>query len=243
MQQSTSTSNSESVAPKAGLGSGLDKPILLPLVFSTKSRVFGDNSATAWEPTFKQFKAKVKPEVLARDSHRCAFCGYRSDSNDVHHLTDVHLETPLENLCVADRLCHGWHHLGELAEGEAVIAYLPGLTPQDVNHLQRTIMVAMADGDEELKGDAKRLLNWLASHQEYTKYAWGTSSPKVFSNALVRNAAADRSARELVFQGLAVVFNPGPLKDQVTAWSKGLRVSSPPSSWGKVYHSVMHATV
>jgi intracellular multiplication protein IcmJ len=234
--------NFDNVVPKHGLGTGFEKPMRLPLVLSTKSRIYGDSAPLALEPTDKRFKSELKPQVLARDGYRCAFCGFHSDQNDVHHLSDNHQDASLENMRAADRLCHSWSHLGEIADGEAVLAYVPGLSAQDVNHLQRTIMIALEHGDDKARADAKKLLNWLASHQDYTKYAWGTSSPKVFANALVRDSAADRSIRELVFQGLAVVFNPGPLKIQVEAWAKAYRVSAPTSSWGQVYHSVVHAT-
>lgn len=232
----------DKVVPMHGLGTGFDKPLAMPLVLSTKSRIFGDSAPSALEPTDKHFKTQLKPKVLARDGYRCAFCGFHSDQNDVHHLSDNHQDASLDNLRAADRLCHSWSHLGEIADGEAVLAYVPGLSPQDVNHLQRTIMIALEQGDDAARADAKKLLNWLASHQEYTKYAWGTSSPKVFANALVRDSAGDRSGRELVFQGLAVIFNPGPLKSHVEAWAKAYRVAAPTSSWGQVYHSVVHAT-
>jgi len=126
-----------------------------------------------------------------------------------------------ENLRAVDLLCHGWQHLGELASGDASIAYLPGLNPQDINHLQRTIMVALRSSDADLRRDAKALLNWLASHRDYAERAWGTHDPAVFAEALIRQPAGERDFREVVFDGLGVVFHPCLAADAVADWLSG----------------------
>ncbi|MNJ55595.1 hypothetical protein D3C77_510970 [compost metagenome] len=155
-------------------------------------------------------------------------------------MTDNHQDIREHNLRAVDHLCHGWQHLGELGEGNAVIAYLPGLTGQDVNHLQRTLMVALQSGDELAKSDAKKLLNWLASHFTYTEDAWGTYSPVIFSKALLRQADNDKGRREVVFEDLAVIFNPGPYSQVATTWARDYQNSYPVAKWTEVYFSVMN---
>lgn len=230
----------DKVQPKAGLGSNFDTAAYPALMFSTKSRIWGDASPDAIEPTEPEYiRDGGGKKTLAKDGHRCMFCGFYSQKNQVHNLTDNHRDIRPENLRTADPLCHGWQHLGELGEGNAMIAYLPGLSGQDVNHLQRTIMVALQSDDAAVREDAKTLLNWMASHRDYTKDAWGTYDPAVFASALVRHE--DREMRQVVFQDLAVVFNPGPYAQYASTWARESFGTLPMTKWGQIYHNVMHA--
>lgn len=229
------------VRPAHGLGANFETRAFPILGLSTKSRIWGDKFPGAVEPTDPSFVANMRRKVLVDGGHRCAFCGFYSELNEVHNLNDVHRDIRPENLRPVDPLCHGWQHLGELGEGNAVVAYLPGLSGQDVNHLQRTIMVAMESGDLSVRDDARRLLNWLASHREYTREAWGTSEPGVFASALVRSEALDREDRAVVLQGLAVIFAPGLYGRQALAWTKEAYRHLPAGGWYRVYHDVMNA--
>lgn len=231
----------DKVVPKEGLGTGFDKATFPALFFSTKSQIWGDKSGAEWEPVAREFKSgDLKKKTLLKDGHRCMFCGFHSSHNQIHNLTDNHQDIREHNLRAVDHLCHGWQHLGELGEGNAVIAYLPGLTGQDVNHLQRTLMVALQVGDESTKAEAKKLLNWLGSHFKYTEDAWGTYSPSVFAKALLRQSDSDKGRRELVFEGLALVFNPGPYSQAANLWAHDYQVTYPVAKWADVYFSVMN---
>ncbi len=230
----------DKVQPKPGLGSNFETVAYPALMFSTKSRVWGDKTPEAIEPTDPAYEGeRLRQKTLAKDGHRCMFCGFYSQQNQVHNLTDNHRDIRPENLRTADPLCHGWQHLGELGEGNAVIAYLPGLSGQDANHLQRTIMVALQSDDVNVREDAKKILNWMASHRDYAKDAWGTYEPAAFSSALSR--FEDREARQFVFENLAVVFNPGPYARHASAWARESYGTLPVNKWGQVYHDVMNA--
>ncbi|CAH2782495.1 MAG: IncI1 plasmid conjugative transfer protein TraT [uncultured Paraburkholderia sp.] len=232
----------DKVLPKPSLGSTFEKAANSALLFSTKSRVWGDKHPSAVEPTEPEFERQdLRRKTLVADGHRCMFCGFYSSQNQVHNLSDNHRDVRAENLRAADHLCHGWNHLGELGEGNAVIAYLPGLSGQDANHLQRTIIVAVQSDDPAVREDAKKLLNWMASHRDYAKDAWGTSDPAVFAEAIVRLEEEDREKREVVFQDLAVVFNPGPYTQVAATWARESYGTLPVGKWGQVYHDVMNA--
>lgn len=232
----------DKVRPRLGLGQCFEHAAVPTLLFSTKSRIWGDKHPGAVEPTVPEFEREgLRRNALVADGHRCMFCGFHSSQNQVHNLSDNHRDVRPENLRGADHLCHAWNHLGELGEGNAVIAYLPGLTAQDTNHLQRTVMVAMQSDDAAVRDDAKKLLNWMGSHREYTKDAWGTSDPAVFAEAIVRLEEEDREKREVVFQDLAVVFNPGPYAQVAVSWVRESYSTLPVGSWPRVYHEVMNA--
>lgn len=228
--------------PNPSLGWNFEKAAYPALIFSTMSHVWGGKHPTAVEPTEPEFERQdLRRKTLVADSHRCMFCGFYSSQNQVHNLNDNHRDLRAENLRATDHLCHGWNHLGELGEGNAVIAYLPGLSGQDANHLQRTIIVAMQSDDPTVREDAKKLLNWMASHRDYTKNALGTSEPAVFAEAILRLDEEDREKREVVFQDLALVFNPGQYTQVAATWARDSYGTFPVGKWGQVYHDVMNA--
>lgn len=219
-----------------------EQSFLPPLTFATKSRVWGDRSGASREPVATAFLAPgLKQSVLAKTDYRCRYCGFASRENEVHNLNDNHDDIRPENLQAVDLLCHGWQHLGELASGDAAIVYLPGLSPPDINHLQRTIMVALESADAEIRSDAKTLLNWLASHRDYAERAWGTHDPAIFADALVRQPLNERDLREIVFDGLGVVFHPSLAVDAIQGWLSEAYAAYPAADWAQVYHDIMNA--
>lgn len=240
----SSASDDPPQGPDQSLGEGFDTPLLPSLVISTKSRVWGDAAPAAMEPTTPGFTdTGLRNQVLSRDKYRCRFCEFESRSNGIHSANDNHNDISADNLWTADQLCHGWSHLGELGADDAVIAYLPGLSGQDVNHLQRSMMVALETGDDDERADALALLNWAASHRDYVKQAWGTFSPVVFADALARLNEEQRELREIAFNNLALVFHPVPLVSHAASWATEAYASYPPSQWPHVYHNVMNAPI
>jgi hypothetical protein len=229
--------------PKPELGLNFSEAAYPTLLLSTKSRVWGDPFPQAIEPPeFEADHQDLKNNTLAKDSYRCMYCGFYSQRNQIHNLSNNHRDIRPENLRTADPFCHAWQHLGELGEGNAVIAYLPGLSGQDVNHLQRTIMVALQSEDVALQADAKKLLDWLTSHRDYTETAWhGVSDPIVFADALVRLEQADLINREFVLEDLALIFDPVPYRPCITTLKTEAYVNFPYDTWGQVSHNIINA--
>lgn len=171
----------------------------------------------------------------------CMFCELDSGCNEVHHINDNHLDTRPENLGSACALCHRWQHLGDLGNGEAYLCYLPDLTPQDANHLLRTLLVALASDDASAREDAHALLNWMGSHRDYVKQAWGTCEPGVFAQALLRQSADEKEWREISFADLALVVRPGSIAGAVTHWNAATYAGLPACEWPRVHHGIMNA--
>nr|WP_172689335.1 HNH endonuclease [Pseudomonas fluorescens]ARJ57945.1 putative conjugal transfer protein TraT [Pseudomonas fluorescens] len=229
------------VVPDASLGRNFERPALPGMTLSTKAQVWGDKEPGSMEPGKKLLSIELHAEVIRESKHRCYLCGFPSKSLEIHNLNHNHQDVRKENLRAVDALCHGWQHLGELGEGNAFIGYLPGLVAQDVNNLQRCILVALETGDDETKADAKKLLNWLASHRQYTEAAWGTFEPSVFASALVKMEGVGADVHGVVFRDLAVIFNPGTYSASAQKWAHDAYKSSPTASWPNLYHEIMNA--
>ncbi|WP_051243684.1 hypothetical protein [Azohydromonas australica] len=237
-----STPDSASGQGTGAVGSNVEQPALAPLVLSAKSIVWGDPSPQAVEPFADSPEDRaLRRTTLQRHSHRCMFCGLESLANEVHNRNDNHRDVRAENLAVADAICHRWAHLGQLRKGEGLIVYLPGLTARDVSHLLRTILVAMQCDDEAARKDAKRLLNWLASHHEYVEQSWGTSEPSAFAAAIARTAHEDRMRRCIAFENLALVINPQIVEEATRQWRDELTARWPVAAWPTAAHDVLHA--
>ncbi|MBU2708735.1 hypothetical protein KCM76_22270 [Zooshikella marina] len=213
----------------------------LDLTFSVRSTIWGDNNdyvESSNEPDTNTFTKEKKNEVLKQDKYKCAFCGFESLSNEIHSINDNHYDLSDENLCAADPLCHTWQHLESISDKDAVVALIPGLKPEDVNHLQRTIFIALQSDDKTVKSEAKALLNWLASHKEYLEEfgsCWTTSKPAVFAKALKKLDQEQRNKRQIVLEDLVLIFNPVFIKNYVQGWFQDCQQKMPLKSWKKHY--------
>jgi intracellular multiplication protein IcmJ len=231
----------DKVVPASSLGCNFDRQALPAMSLATKARVWGDKAPTAIEPMPDLLTEELRSEVIQESKNRCYFCGFPSKNMEIHNLNHNHQDVRKDNLRAVDSLCHGSQHLGELGEGNAFISYIPGLNQQDVNHLQRAIFVALETGNDTTKADAKKLLNWLASHRQYVESAWGSFDPSVFANALVKSEGIGIEVKNLVFQDLSIIFNPGVYSVSAQNWAHGTYKTMPAASWPKVYHEIMNA--
>ncbi|WP_241136390.1 HNH endonuclease [Achromobacter insuavis] len=234
----------DNVVPIPTLGQNFDKKVYPALTVSTKSRVLGEAAGKSWESGPEDLTAEIRRQVEVAHGMACYYCGYLSTDNEVDNLNDNHRDVTLPNLRPVCVVCHAWKHLGELDSAAANLAYLPGLSPQDVNHLQRTIAVALNGSDDSARKDAQALLTWLASHRQYVAGSWTTYDQGVFANAIQR-ANPERLAKQapLVFEGLAVVLNAKGLAHQVKGWRKEGYARYPEGQWARVYHNIMNAPI
>lgn len=225
------------------IDNALDSPARVPaLALSNACQVWGQSQAAAASFTWRAATGEEHDKAaLERDGFRCRFCGFRSSHNTIHHGNDLHSDNHPDNLWACDSVCHGWNHLGEIDDQLGVIAYLPGISAADINHLQRAVMVALQAGDESDRTAAMDILNWAASHCDYVKPAWGTSSPKKFAEALSKQRDHNRELREFAFAGLALIYHPGVFAQQATLWVSEAYAAYPISAWSRTYHAVMNA--
>lgn len=209
------------------------------LLLSTQAQVWTGTPLRASDEKAKN--TEHFPLRNSRQHGQCMYCGFVCSQNDLHHINDNHEDDSQDNLGVACALCHAWCHLGELAQGDGYLCYLPGVSPADVNHLQRTIFLALASGDEQLVSDAKDILNWLGSHREYVAQAWGTDNPATFASAIRRQPIDEKELREIVFTDLALIAHPGLFIAARLAWAEEVCRAYPASIWPRVYHGIANA--
>jgi hypothetical protein len=169
------------------------------------------------------------------------FCGLESLATEEHNLNHNHGDIRSENLGLADSLCHRWQHLGELGKGNGLLVYLPGLSARNASHLLRTTLIALLSSQEKRQSDARKLLNWMASHHVYVDQAWGTSDPAAFASALARTVSLDRDQQDLALANLALVIHPETLSAEAHIWRRELQTRRSEASWEALYHDVMNA--
>lgn len=233
---------SQGNAPAAELGASFEQPALAPLRLSTKARVWGDASSSAFEPPLSQtWSPQDRAAFRLKFGHRCMFCGLESQALEIHNRNQNHGDMRPENLGPADPLCHRWQHLGELGKGNALLVYLPDLSPRDASHLLRTTLVGLLSNVPAMRASARKVLNWMASHQAYVAEAWGSSDPVAFAAALARAVSEDRDRQDLALSNLALVVHPDSLSGEAAHWRNELEGRHREASWPDLHHRVTNA--
>lgn len=206
----------------------------LDLILSVKRGVFRRND-TNTEVADKEFKA-VRPRVITRDNSCCRFCDLKAEMQDVHHLDDDHSNNDQNNLATADPLCHGVNHIGQVGlSGEGRMIFLPEIDQRDLNHLQRTCFVVMEMGDANQKVLATKILRRLLLRAAAVeKSPWKTSAPLDFAKGLIHAGEEEYSRREIVLNGLRLMYHPKRFVRYLPYWVKNF-ISLPMSKWGKIY--------
>ncbi|MGK2894451.1 hypothetical protein [Klebsiella michiganensis] len=147
--------------------------------------------------------------------HSCEYCGYDSPHNTVVFRDGDPRHTADDNLTVADPYCQAWLALDLTGADSGVMVSLPLLSPEDVNHLQRTLAQALAVGDEQYQQDARALLDWLTSHDKTVIQHWGTAHPQAFAEALNRTPPERRDEVNGRWRHLAIILNPRRLRGRL----------------------------
>jgi len=221
-------------APKSTLGANFDSRRRKDIVFSVKRRVRRQDD-DRMEPSDAAYKQK-RPAILARGEGRCVFCGFRSNYTEVHHRNDNHTDNREENLEVADPLCHGTQHVGQIGnQRHGVFIHLDGVPQAEVNHLQRTIAVVLEMGSDAEKAEARALLQHLASRAELVSSEWGSANPSDFSNAMLTLHEDDLDKRVSAFTGMALIYRPVRFAQYVARWIEESYKSLPIKTWGQIY--------
>ena len=206
---------------------------VLPL--SAKARIWGQDEDEAVEPALSP-EARKK---VFRGGNDCYYCGLPSQHNHVHNLNDNHSDTSADNLRPACPLCHAWSHL-EALTGKAHIRFLPGMSAQDINHLQRATLIAMQLGDETMRKDAQAVHKWLDErldnnlHLDIVERCAETNEPAAFAEAISQIPGDLRANKDEALENLAVIFDPKkfPLDKE---WVTDVLKDYPMTEWPRVY--------
>lgn len=171
-----------------------------------------------------EFQA-LRKQALEQASYRCVRCGLesapvgaRASALQVHHADDDHANNDPVNLHAYCTLDHAVHHIGCDApsvgghEGMASrmrIAYVPALSAEDLNLLQRAAGAALAD--PSLKDAAQQILSLLGVLSLPVRDVYGSNKAKDFAAAMA--VMSDVQYEDRVVGGLRVLFHPDILKE------------------------------
>jgi len=180
----------------------------------------------------------VRPKVLARDGGKCVFCGLKIDKMHVHHVNDNHEVNDMPNLVTVDELCHAVNHVG-LTGKTAVMIYMPGVTQVDVNHLCRTIAVAISFGGETGEKAQKLSDMIIAKFSPPVAQSFGSSSPADFGNALIAMSDDGYVNRHIPLRDVKVFFRPECMGDFVARSRKAMYENLPTDQWGRLHDDFM----
>lgn len=221
-------------APHPDLGANFVSRRYRDIVFSVKRKIWRQDDE-GMESANAEYKKK-RPTVLVKGGNKCVFCGFRSKHTEVHHCNDNHADNRDENLAIADPLCHGTQHIGQVgSQRQGVFINLEGMPQSEVNHLQRTIAVVLEIGSEQEKSDARALLQHLASRAELIASEWGSANPSDFANALLRLHDEDFDKRVSAFSGMALLYRPVRFMEYIGQWIEESYKSLPLKMWGQIY--------
>lgn len=186
-----------------------------------------------------------RAHVLERDDYTCHGCNFMSlptknssSFQEVHHLDDNHRNNEPVNLKTLCPLCHQVFHIGSagIANGGTII-WIPEISQKDINHLARSIFVAMYT-DSEFAGSARALYTALEARSMYVEdvFATGASDPSFFGQAYL-----DCDPKKLIPQathGLRILAAPSRFQDAITHWATQSYAGLPPSSWASLIQQV-----
>lgn len=196
------------------------------LAIGIKRNAFRANDATSGNAD-AAFEA-VRVRALEAGRYRCRFCGYestpvpskkRNTTLQVHHLDDDHHNNGLDNLAAVDSLCHAYNHIGCNAPSPGAqngwannlrLAYLPEISAQDCNALQRAVGAALLDEQEE--AIAKDIVNLLGTLALPVRDAWGSNKATDFAACLDSMTAGEYAHAQDQLSDLRVIFHPEILK-------------------------------
>lgn len=111
-------------------------------------------------------------------------------------------------------LCWLWLNLQSRSARAGILAWLPGLTPSAVIHLQREALCRCLSDSPSAQREGRQVLVWLARHRREVKARWLTCSPADFSVLLADTAGARRAWLDRELTGCALILPPSAIPDR-----------------------------
>lgn len=176
---------------------------------------------------------KARAEVLKRDNFTCAFCDFRHQKNEVHHIDDNHDNHALSNLVTACVLCHMAHHLAYAGiQKRGSLIYLDGVTISqgDLNQLVRTLWIAEYLSKGDLKNTASGLLARFEKAELMAAQVIGTSSASVMGDFMFSLSDEEYSNRHEALKGIYLLPNKNAYASYIKLWAQDCK-SFTPSEW------------
>lgn len=188
-----------------------------------------DNSASMKE---------VRSKVFERDRHTCRYCGFKAKSwQEVHHINDDHSDMTMSNLATACAFCHQCFHLG-LAGSTAggTLIWLPEISQAELNHLARSLFVAMRDDKSKIYAAASVLYMSLESRGVFLEqnFAPGASNPGVFGQAFLKMKPEVYANRADFMTNIRLLPMRSRFEAQIKYWTEVVFRDLPPESWERL---------
>ena len=199
---------------------------LEPLCIGIKRGLFRANDAQA--KTADSLFESTRTQSLQRTSYRCSRCSYESSDDTkkrkksvlhVHHLDNDHHNNEPENHAPHCSLDHAYHHIGCDAPtsggsrgwaSQMVIAYVPEVSSEDLNQLQRAVGAALSDPKEA--GVAQEIVDLLGALSLPVRDVLGSAKAKDFAACFDAMSAVEYEQRSEVVAGFRVLFHPDILR-------------------------------
>ena len=179
--------------------------------------------------------ADVRQKVLARDKYTCVHCGFRSEKyQEVHHLDDNHANNKPSNLATVCPLCHSVHHIGFAGGKGAILIWWPEIAQVDFNNLLRTIWIAIAFGDEQIKAKSKNLLSLIEHRRQMVLNVLGTDSPVDVANALLNMNEEQMKLADATLAGVRLMVPASAFEDAIAYWGRGTYKELMPETWERL---------
>lgn len=209
---------------------------LRPIVLSANRKSWRMLDAHADE-TDTRYHA-VRQQVLERDDHTCAYCGFKAEKyQEVHHLDDDHGHNQLTNLVTACTFCHMDFHLAMAGIRNAgVIIFCPEYSQADLNNLVRAIFIAVAN--KGVHEDAARTLyNGLETRASVIEESLfkGASSPSNYGQGLLNMPAEAQATQTDRLGGVRLLPRMNAFAKQIAYWQSDDKLfgAVPDKEWDK----------
>lgn len=187
------------------------------LTFETEQQVWGHESEQH-SPTLRRHAGKLRQDC-------CDSCGYTHKANQLIFRDGNPENQTDDNLGIACPVCAFSSRLNKLGANDGVMVYLPAISPADISHLLRTIVIARREGSERQKADAEKILCWLTEHRREAEDFWGTSHPGEFGLALMQAPSTVREDLQQRLRHVVLILNPDLLLNHSAL------TCPPPATW------------
>lgn len=178
---------------------------------------------------------EVRDSILSRDAHTCYYCGFKAQKwQEIHHLNDDHSDFSTNNLTTVCALCHQCYHLGLAGStGGGEVIWLPELTQVQLNHLVRSIFVAMVDESGPLFSSANSFYGSLQSRAIFMEqnFAAGASDPASLGQVLLKMKKDEYEKRSEFLKNIRLLPKEARFGPQIKYWADVVYKDVSPIAW------------
>lgn len=174
------------------------------------------------DPAFANFAKKV----LARDSHKCAFCGFSAQQYmKVINLDNDYSNNKLSNLVTACPFCQQGLFLesaGKLQPGGGTVIYLPEMSQSQLNALCHVLYAAIVNGSQHARvADSYIQSLKLRSRLVEQHYGKHMSDPSFMGQMILDSPGVDAQAvKEKIFSNVRLLPLMDKFETEIVAWAR-----------------------